>query len=148
MRQMFLDMWHVMLLIAFPPRFVKLERRWYREIRKERSAPPTVAKRTKIVRRALISSGLTVMFATLLGYAAAQAARAEAWTVHQEQQWWIRGGSAAFLLWGTLFVRGWDIQTFGGTTLLERANRTIYVLLYFVGTAAGVFSLFVPVATS
>jgi hypothetical protein len=42
---------------------------------------------------------------------------------------------AGLLLWGTLFVRGWDIQTIGGVTLTERVNQWIYRFLYFVGTA-------------
>ena len=45
------------------------------------------------------------------------------------------------LLWATLFVRGWDIQTLGGVTLTERVNRWIYRLLYCLGTAAIVASL-------
>lgn len=148
MRQLLLDLWHAAVLIACPARFVKMERRWYRQIRQERASVQTVARRTKMVRRVLFCTGLTVLFATLLGYAAAQAVRSEGWKFDQVQQWWMQGGSAALLLWGTLFVRGWDIQTFGGRTLLERANRTIYVLLYFIGTAAGVFSLFIPVLSS
>ncbi|MFX1740049.1 hypothetical protein PXJ20_32585 [Paraburkholderia sp. A1RI_3L] len=147
MRQMFLDLWHAIHLVACPVRFVKLERRWYRQLRKERSFPPTVASRTKFVRSRLIISGFAVSVATVLGFVAALAVRSQGWTVQQSQQWWMQGGSAALLLWGTLFVRGWDIQTFGGKTLLERANRTIYVCLYFVGTAAGVFSLFIPVTS-
>ena len=48
---------------------------------------------------------------------------------------------ATVLLWATLFVRGWDIQTLGGVTLTERVNRWIYRLLYCLGTAAIVTSL-------
>lgn len=48
---------------------------------------------------------------------------------------------AALLLWGTLFVRGWDIQTLGGVTLTERVNRWLYVVLYCAGTAIVAFSL-------
>ena len=48
---------------------------------------------------------------------------------------------AFILLCATLFVRGWDIQSFGGVTLAERVNQWIYRSLYFVGTAIIVFSL-------
>ena len=34
---------------------------------------------------------------------------------------------ATVLLWATLFVRGWDIQTLGGVTLTERVNRWIRI---------------------
>ena len=145
MRQLLLDVWNAAVLITCPARFVRLERRWYRHVQKQGSSLQTVAKRTRMVRRVLFNTGLTVLLATLLGYVAARAVRFEGWEFQQAQQWWMQGGSAALLLWGTLFVRGWDIQTFGGMTLLERANRTIYVGLYFVGTAAAVFGIFVPV---
>lgn len=48
---------------------------------------------------------------------------------------------ATVLLWATLFVRGWDIQSWGGVTLTERVNRWIFRLLYCLGTAAIVASL-------
>jgi hypothetical protein len=51
---------------------------------------------------------------------------------------------ATVVLWATLFVRGWDIQSFGGVTLTERVNRWIYRLLYCLGTAAVVASLALP----
>ncbi|WP_429501153.1 hypothetical protein ACQUFY_28130 (plasmid) [Robbsia andropogonis] len=77
--------------------------------------------------------------------ATAAIAQASGWHQAQTTQWWLQAGSAAILLWVTLFVRGWDIQTYGGRTLLEQANRTILVSLYFVGTALGVFSFFMLV---
>ncbi|NTU57591.1 MAG: hypothetical protein HGB00_01510 [Chlorobiaceae bacterium] len=51
---------------------------------------------------------------------------------------------ALLLLWGTLAVRGWDIQTFGGATLTERVNQWIYRFLYCCGTAVLVISLSWP----
>jgi hypothetical protein len=51
---------------------------------------------------------------------------------------------ATMLLWATLFVRGWDIQSWGGVTLTERVNRWIYRVLYCLGTAAIVASLALP----
>ncbi|MBI2997015.1 MAG: hypothetical protein HYY46_00940, partial [Deltaproteobacteria bacterium] len=51
---------------------------------------------------------------------------------------------ATVLLWATLFVRGWDIQSWGGVTLTERVNRWTYRLLYCLGTAAVVASLALP----
>jgi hypothetical protein len=40
------------------------------------------------------------------------------------------------LLWGTLAVRGWDIQTFNSASLTERVNRWLFRFLYRVGTAS------------
>lgn len=51
---------------------------------------------------------------------------------------------ALLLLWATLFVRGWDIQSYGGATFTECANRWIYRLLYCTGTAVLVLSLVWP----
>ncbi len=48
---------------------------------------------------------------------------------------------ASLLLWGTLFVRGWDIQSFAGVTLTERVNQWIYRFLYCAGTAVVVWSI-------
>ena len=48
---------------------------------------------------------------------------------------------AFLLLWGTLFVRGWEIQTLGGVTLAERINQWLYRALYCIGTGLFVFSL-------
>jgi hypothetical protein len=41
----------------------------------------------------------------------------------------------AILLWATMAVRGWDVQTFSGSTLTERVNRWIFRALYWIGTA-------------
>ena len=48
---------------------------------------------------------------------------------------------AMLLLWATLAVRGWQIQTFSGTTLTERVNQWIYRFLYCLGTALVVLTL-------
>jgi len=53
---------------------------------------------------------------------------------------------AGLLLWGTLFIRGWEIQTWKGQTLIERVNRWIYRGLYCWGTAILVASLTWPIA--
>jgi hypothetical protein len=51
---------------------------------------------------------------------------------------------ASVLLWGTLFVRGWEIQTGHGETLIERVNQWLYRLLYCAGTGLLVASLTWP----
>ena len=48
------------------------------------------------------------------------------------------------LIWATLFVRGWEIQTICGTTLAERVNQWIYRALYCVGTVLLACSLALP----
>jgi hypothetical protein len=56
----------------------------------------------------------------------------------------LQAMGAMLLLWGTLFVRGWDIQSIGGETLVEYVNHWIYRALYCLGTADFVFSLSLP----
>lgn len=48
---------------------------------------------------------------------------------------------ACLLLWGTLFVRGWEIQTYKGVTLAERVNQWIYRTMYCLGTSILVCSI-------
>ena len=48
---------------------------------------------------------------------------------------------AALLLWGTLFVRGFEIQTFSSVTLGERVNQWLYRMMYCIGTAVVICSL-------
>jgi len=48
---------------------------------------------------------------------------------------------AGLLLSGTLFVRGWEIQSWSGVTLTERVNQWIYRFLYCTGTAVLIWSL-------
>lgn len=49
---------------------------------------------------------------------------------------------AFLVLWATLAVRGWEIQSFAGATLEEQVNRWIYRSLYTVGTFLLIMSLF------
>ena len=53
----------------------------------------------------------------------------------------LQVAAAILLLWGTLFVGGWDIQSWGGVTLTERVNRWLFRFMYCIGTAAVVVSL-------
>jgi hypothetical protein len=53
----------------------------------------------------------------------------------------LQGVAALLLLWGTLFVRGWEIQSYGGSTLIERVDLWVFRALYCVGTGLLVASL-------
>jgi hypothetical protein len=48
---------------------------------------------------------------------------------------------ASILLWGTLFIRGWEIQTYSGITLTERVNQWLYRVLYLLGTSIIICSI-------
>lgn len=50
------------------------------------------------------------------------------------------------LMWATLALQGWSIQSFEGNTLSERLNQWIFRTLFLIGTAlisaGSVWSLF------
>ena len=48
---------------------------------------------------------------------------------------------AGLLLWGTLFVRGFEIQSFASVTLGERVDKWLYRTMYCIGTAVIICSL-------
>lgn len=53
----------------------------------------------------------------------------------------LQAFGAGLLLWGTLFIRGWEIQSYCGVTLSERVNQWIYRALYCIGTFVIICSL-------
>lgn len=131
----------VVLFFLRPARFLELQA----EDSAMRSA---VANRTPIeaalvVRRALFAALLLVIASAATGYAlgvlSGRIACASPGTVA-----WIQIVGTSVLLWGTLFIRGWEIQTLSGVTLTERVNQWIYRGLYCIGTAVLVSSLAVP----
>jgi uncharacterized membrane protein len=53
----------------------------------------------------------------------------------------LQVAGACVLLWGTLYVRGWEIETYDKNTFTERINQIIYRTLYCIGTGLLVASL-------
>lgn len=105
-------------------------------------ARPEAAAR---VRRAFWGSAFTVAFAVAVGVLWVVLVEDAGYALIPAWQQRLQVLGAGVLLWGTAFVRGWDIQTYGGETLPERANRTLYLLLSFSGTVVGVFATLCPV---
>ena len=99
-------------------------------------------KRYVLVRRALVQSALVVVGAVGLGWLIGSILEdilgCSLAAINNALQ--IVG--AGVLLWGTLFARGWDIQTIGGESLTERVNRWIYRALSFIGTAVFFCAIF------
>ncbi|WP_186080412.1 hypothetical protein [Burkholderia gladioli] len=104
-----------------------------------------IADRAALVRRAFWHSAALVAIAFAAGWGIAWVVQSAGYALIPDWQLRLQAASAAILLWGTVFVRGWDIQSHGGTTLTERANRTLYLALYVVGTTLGVFATLCPV---
>ncbi len=110
--------------------------------RKEFPQPPPESRpNVFIVRRAIWSSLFLVIASTLVGYFLGVAGSCFFGRISPDTVTVMQVTGAMVLLWGTLFIRGWEIQTTGGVTLTERINQWIYRSLYCIGTAAIVFSL-------
>lgn len=99
---------------------------------------------TYIVRRAFLYSLLLVMLSGAIGYGAGLAVGSWFGCATTKLISWLQIAGACFLLWGTLFVRGWEIETNCGVTFTERVNQWLYRFLYCVGTAVLVCSLAWP----
>jgi len=96
------------------------------------------------VTRALWESLVLVLCSIAAGYLAGKVLGVMTHGVAPALAGWLQIVGGAILLWATLFVRGWDIQSYGGVTLTERVNRWVYRSLYCVGTAVIVASLALP----
>jgi hypothetical protein len=104
-----------------------------------------VSDRASAVRRAFWRSAALVAVSFVVGIGLAAIVRFAGYALLVAWQQRLQALSAAVLLWGTVFVRGWEIQTYGGATLTERANRTLYLAVYVAGTVLGVFATLCPI---
>ena len=112
------------------------------EARKNFSGKSEREPNALIVRRAFWSSLGFVLASSLVGAALGALLTHSTGCSTQPAILILQLLGAALLLWGTLFVRGWDIQTWSGVTLTERVNRWLYRTMYCMGTAIFVCSLF------
>lgn len=131
-------------LILTPER-MEIEERKDDELRKTMSERDTVSThRAVVVRRAFVSSFLLVLASGAVGYGAGTLMGSFHRCATTSTIAWLQIAGASLLLWGTLFIRGWEIQSYGGVTLTERVNQWIYRALYCTGTAVVVYSLAFP----
>ena len=129
------------LLLLFAPRNFKLAQDADNLLLNAGDSGDDEDMRHVAVRRAFMSSFLLVVASSVVGYGAARLALVLGACSSDQAIAWLQVAGACFLLWGTLFVRGWDIQTIGGVSLTERVNHWLYRALYCLGTAVIVFSL-------
>lgn len=104
----------------------------------------TSPKRTEpalVVRRAFFASLVLVLVSAAVGYGLGAGVSHWLGCFRAGLVAWLQIVGTSVLLWGTLFIRGWEIQTHGGITLTERVNQWIYRSLYCAGTAILVSSL-------
>jgi hypothetical protein len=129
-----------MLGVLAPDRLEPEELR-EKEDRAKLGSPPPERHPAHKVRRAFWQSLVSVIVSAAVGVGIAWVLNSWIGGVSSRCIFILQIGGAGALLWGTLFVRGWDIQTYSGVTLTERINRSIYRALYCAGTAIVVLSL-------
>lgn len=95
----------------------------------------------RVVFRAFWFSLLAVLGSMVVGYFLGQLSLAKLGCASSRATTALAGVGAGVLLWGTLFVRGWQIQTYKGVSLVERVNQWLYRALYCLGTAVVVWSI-------
>ena len=107
------------------------------------NAPPRgndIVDRAALVRRAFWLSVALVAAAFAAGALIVKGVEGAGYALIPAWQPKLQATSAAILLCGAVFERGWDMQSYGGATLTGQANRTLYLALYVVGTTLGVFA--------
>ena len=134
-------LWLSLLLVVAPERFAAEEARdneWRNNNPSGKVAPP----KAQIIRAALAASLFAVVASAAIGYGVATAwTQFTSWCFSAGAVVWLQVAGALVLLWGTLFVRGYEITSWSGVTYSERVNQWLYRTLYCVGTSIAVFSL-------
>ena len=131
--------WLCLLLLLAPRRFDQIEEpdnvARVGSSNSSQSEPPS-----SVVRRAFFASFLLVVTSGVLGYLIGLGIGSTVCATSRSIAW-LQIIGACILLWGTLFVRGWEIQTYSGVVLTERVNQWLYRFLYCTGTTVLVCSL-------
>ncbi len=131
-------LWACVLAVFSPRRFLEFQER-----RAESIGIPAASDDSTVdaVSHAFWGSLVLVLLSAAIGALAGAACRWLLTPVPGYIVKWLQITGTSLLLWGTLFVRGWEIQTYKGRTLVERVNQWIYRALYCAGTAILVSSL-------
>lgn len=135
---------HLCVLLLFAPdRFIEAElsERQHNAARGSNDARGKSGHGAYVVRRAFFASLVLVLVSAAVGAFAAKFMSILGRCSTPETSTWLQIAGASLLLWGTLFVRGWEIQTYGGVALTERVNQWLYRALYCAGTSVIVYSL-------
>jgi hypothetical protein len=126
------------LLLFFPTKFEVVQKEDNALLAK---APPDETFRSVRVQRAFLRSACLVLACGMIGLLVGLGATAFSGCASSEVIKFLQVGGTCLLLWGTLFVRGWDVQTQKGVSLSERVNQWLYRFLYCVGTVVLVWSV-------
>jgi hypothetical protein len=136
----FLRAVYLCILIIFGPGEFLTEEVKDNQTRKNFSVPAESKPSAVAVRRALGMSLLLVLLSGFIGYALGLIAGYVFGCASNKTITILQISGVLIILWGTLFVRGWEIQTYCGVTLMERVNQWLYRTLYCFGTAILILS--------
>ena len=137
-RRFFRAAWLCGLVVFSPKKFIARESKETGH----RQDSSELAKHTAfLIQRAFWISLLLVIVSALLGWVLGSLLNIAAGCTTTSAIRWLQVAGAGVLLWGTLFVRGWEIATWSGDTPLERVNQCLYRGLHCIGTATIVLSL-------
>lgn len=129
-----------LLLLLAPERFIAAEKEDI-GARNNYTDRPATLERAYVVRRAFRSSFLLIVLFGAVGLGAGKFMSALGRCAPPETVMWLQIVGGCLLLWGTLFVRGWEIQTYSGVVFTERVNQWLYRFLCCVGTSVAVYSV-------
>lgn len=125
----------ILIAVIAPNRFIEEQKKDDEKRKKFSQPPPPREHNIRLVQRAFWTSLLLVIASALSGYGLGCIVDYFFGCVEKIIVNILQITGVLLLLWATLFVRGWDIQTYGGVTLTERINRWIFRALYCIGTA-------------
>ncbi|RWD35574.1 hypothetical protein [Mesorhizobium sp.] len=124
---------YICLVAAFAPeKFNRLEKEFDADLGSRADAP--AAERIEVVRRGYRTAGTWMLGALVCGILIGLLLRSIFGPVTIGSAIVAVSGTV-ILLWTTLALQGWTVQTYSDTTLTERVNRWLFRFLYAVGTA-------------
>ena len=126
-------------LAMFNPGKLEVEEKKDNEQRKKLSG--TEKSSAKIIKCSLWNSLVLILLFGLIGFSIGIVFRCIRGVPGQMTISVLQIAGALLLLWGTLFIRGFEIQTWDNNTLAERVNQWLYRAMYCIGTAIIIFSL-------
>ena len=130
-----------LLALFFPDELVKEEKEDNEKRKNFPQPPPPQEHSAFTIRRAFWSSFFLVITFGIIGYVIGYLWDLLTGCVNLFTITVLQIIGALVLLWGTLFVRGWEIQTIGGVELTERVNKWLFRSMYCFGTGIIVCSL-------
>ena len=128
-------------LLLFAPKKFQIAEEEDNVLRSKREDKQTKERSALIVRRAFWQSLMFVATSALIGWGLSFIIVFATSCTSAKVIAGLQIGGAMLFLWGTLFVRGWEIETWSGVSLTERVNRWLYRILYCTGTSIIVLSL-------